>query len=230
MWRTNAAAPQIDTEHPVVYRHVSFTRFGGAILTQLNYSVWLPERPRHGRIDLEGGHLDGITWRVTLDRDGRPLLYDAMHNCGCYHLFYPTARVALREAESKSLQEPPLAPQRAPALVVPRGLGVRLAAGTHYVQRVGVWDSAPTETVTYTQEDADRLRSLPTSTGGRHSLYGEDGIVPGTQRTERFVLWPMGVPNPGEMRQWGHHAIAFVGRRHFDDADLVDSLFERVGR
>jgi hypothetical protein len=28
------------------------------------------------------------------------------------------------------------------------------------------------------------------------------------------------------MRQWGRHATAFVGRRHFDDADLLDRYFE----
>jgi hypothetical protein len=27
------------------------------------------------------------------------------------------------------------------------------------------------------------------------------------------------------MRQWGHHATAFVGRRHFDDADLIEARF-----
>jgi hypothetical protein len=28
------------------------------------------------------------------------------------------------------------------------------------------------------------------------------------------------------MRQWGTHATAFVGRRHFDDADLIERRFE----
>ena len=27
-------------------------------------------------------------------------------------------------------------------------------------------------------------------------------------------------------RQWGRHATAFVGRRHFDDADLMEKRFE----
>jgi len=36
----------------------------------------------------------------------------------------------------------------------------------------------------------------------------------------------MGIPSPGAMRQWGHHAIAFVGRRHFDDARLFEQYFE----
>ena len=38
----------------------------------------------------------------------------------------------------------------------------------------------------------------------------------------------MGIPNAGAMRQWGHHATAFVGRRHFDDARLLENSFEFV--
>lgn len=35
----------------------------------------------------------------------------------------------------------------------------------------------------------------------------------------------MGVPEPGAMRQWGRHATAFVGRRHFDDPWLLERYF-----
>jgi hypothetical protein len=28
------------------------------------------------------------------------------------------------------------------------------------------------------------------------------------------------------MRQWGRHATAFVGKRHFDDAHLFERYFE----
>ena len=55
-----------------------------------------------------------------------------------------------------------------------------------------------------------------------------DGIVPGTERGERWLFWPMGVPEPGAMRQWGRHATAFVGRRHFDDARLMERYFALV--
>ncbi len=30
------------------------------------------------------------------------------------------------------------------------------------------------------------------------------------------------------MRQWGRHATAFVGRRHFDDAYLMEQRFAPV--
>jgi hypothetical protein len=36
----------------------------------------------------------------------------------------------------------------------------------------------------------------------------------------------MGIDNAGAMRQWGTHATAFIGRRHFDDADLIERRFE----
>jgi len=29
------------------------------------------------------------------------------------------------------------------------------------------------------------------------------------------------------MRQWGHHATEFIGRRHFDDAYLMERYFKR---
>jgi hypothetical protein len=38
----------------------------------------------------------------------------------------------------------------------------------------------------------------------------------------------MGIDNSGAMRQWGVHATAFIGRRHFDDADLIERRFEVV--
>ena len=60
------------------------------------------------------------------------------------------------------------------------------------------------------------------------SLFGPDGLVDESARAERFVLWPLGIPSAGAMREAGHHAIAFVGKRHFDDPDLIDRYFERV--
>jgi len=30
------------------------------------------------------------------------------------------------------------------------------------------------------------------------------------------------------MRQWGRQPTAFVGRRHFDDPHLIDTLFRRI--
>ena len=67
---------------------------------------------------------------------------------------------------------------------------------------------------------------MPAADGELRSLFDSDGLVAGSERAERWLLWPTGVPSPGAMRERGRHAIAFVGRRHFDDADLLDRLFE----
>jgi hypothetical protein len=60
---------------------------------------------------------------------------------------------------------------------------------------------------------------------GRRSLFGPGGIVPGTERRERWLLWPTGIASPGAMRQWGNHATTFFGCRHFDDPYLLEQLF-----
>ena len=62
--------------------------------------------------------------------------------------------------------------------------------------------------------------------GGQRSAFGPDGLIAGTERRERFFFWPMGIASAGAMRQWGRQATAFVGRRHFDDADLLERRFE----
>lgn len=100
---------QVDTQTPVVYARFSHARFESKTLLQLNYIFWFPSRPKKGSVDVLAGHLDGITWRVTVDRDGIPLIYDSMHNCGCYHLFLPTEKLRPREARG-GFEEPLLSP------------------------------------------------------------------------------------------------------------------------
>ena len=213
--------PSVNVAHPVVFRRISYTRFEGRTLLQLNYSVWFPSRPSGGDFDYLSGHLDGITFRVTLGIDGRPLLYDSMHNCGCYHLFVPTLRLQAK-APPDGHEEPPLIAQRIAledATVV-----LRIAHSTHYIQRM-YFDASVHAGDAYALRDDDSLRSLPTPDGKRRSLFQPDGLVQGTERGERWFFWPMGIAEPGAMRQWGHHATLFVGMRHFDDPHLVERYF-----
>jgi len=44
--------------------------------------------------------IDGIIWPVTLDTKGEPLMYDSIHMCGCYHLFFPTPKLKLKLSSS----------------------------------------------------------------------------------------------------------------------------------
>lgn len=213
---------------PVTYRHGGHAWFDGEVVTQLTYGVWFPERPRTGPLDLLGGHLSGVLYRVTLDGEGRPLLYDTVHHCGCYHQFHPTDRLLPRN-NPEYAENPLVLP--APVLVPGERMVVGMRTRTHYVEHLFGAPQPPAEadTETYRERPYEALERLPVSgeegEESRRSLFDERGIVPGTERRERWVLWPAGVPNPGAKRQWGRHMTAFVGKRHFDDPDLIERIF-----
>ncbi len=214
--------PLVRVDQPALYWRLSWARLGGRWRLQLNYMIWFPARTAQGPFDIYAGRLDSLIWRVTLDQQGEPLFYDSVHGCGCYHQFYPLPGTALT-ASAEALPEPPWVPQT----VNPPGPGerivVRLAHGNHYVQRVYRGRPARRDQA-LAGYSYHRLRALPRGQA-RRSVFQPNGLVAGTQRPERWLLWPMGVRSAGAMRQWGHHAVAFVGRRHFDDSDLFDSLF-----
>lgn len=220
-WR-DGPAPEVNTAQPLAYARLEFTRFHREILTQLIYTIWFPERPAGSAMELLAGRLDGVVFRVTLDSDGVPLVYDTIHPCGCYHMFFPTARVNPLPTEEPST-EWAFAPITLPAFAAGQRVVVRIQSRTHYVIGVRADDGAPGNP--YQVTDDDELRALAAGNGTTRSAFGPDGIVPGTERRERYVFWPMGIDDSGAMRQWGNHATAFIGRRHFDDADLIERRF-----
>jgi hypothetical protein len=214
----------IDTRHPLAYTLLSFTRFGKEILTQLNYIIWFPARPKVNALDIYGGDLDGVNYRVTLDPNGEPLLYETIHNCGCYYEAYPTRR--LTALDKIDYPEPPLI-LKAPELTLSEELmTVAMESRTHYVQHLYPLARQPyAESVIYKLADYGELRSLPDSKNRRRSMFGSDSLAPGSERLERWILWPTGVVSPGAMRQWGRHAVAFVGERQFDDPFSLEKMF-----
>ena len=217
-----AGHPTVDVSQPTVYRRLGHTRVGDSTLLQLVYSVWFPARPKSGGLDLLGGELDGIVWRTTLAPDGGVLMHDSMHSCGCYHQFFPTP-LAHPLPSPPGIEEGAFVPQRLDDSAVPPAL--RIAARTHYLQRVLTAGSPHNDARAVQAAADDDLRSLPLPGGGRRSAFGPDGIVAHSARGERYLFWPMGVRNAGAMRQWGRHATAFVGRRHFDEARLLERYF-----
>jgi len=222
-WLRDTDSPSVDGAQLAVYGHPAWTRYEGRMLLQLVYTLWFPERPPQSEGDLLAGRLDGITWRVTLAPDGEPLVYDAIHPCGCYHQFFPTPRAAARPAPD-SVEEWMFSPRALPRIAQGERPLVRIASGTHYIEGIAVVGGTDS-LVRYELRPYGELRSLLRYSGGRASVFGPDGMVPGTERAERFVFWPMGIDSAGAMRQWGRHATAFVGRRHFDDADLFEQRF-----
>ena len=218
----------VDAAVPVVYTRLTHTLLGGLIRPQLVYTFWFSERPRSpgSAFDLLAGKLDGVVWRVTLDSDGDALVYDSMHACGCYHLFFPTEKVVVRELPV-TLDETLFVPQTVPAAGSGQQVVLRIESGTHYLQRVSMTsETQPATAVVYRLQEERTLTTLARHGGGTRSVYDQDGFIVGSERAERWLFWPMGIESAGQMRQWGHHATAFVGRRHFDDPQLFDAYFE----
>ena len=229
VWRTGpspggADSLEVDSTQPVVYRQTATTRVGAHNLLQLVYTLWFPARTASGGgLDLLAGKLDGLVWRVTLAPDGTPLVYDTMHPCGCYHMFFPTPAAQPTAAPEYGI-EWAFSPQSLPAVGLGDRVLLRIAAGTHYIDQLRV-EAAADSSTRYAWRDYDTLRSLPAGANGQRSVFGPDGFIDGTDRPEAWLFWPMGIQRAGAMRQWGHHATAFVGRRHFDDADLMERRF-----
>jgi len=213
---------------PVVFTHLEFSYVQGTIQPQLVYLVWFAARSAESWPDIYAGALDGLVWRVTLDDQARALVYDSIHPCGCYHQWLlvkdglsPRPTVNLRAEDLWVLDE---LSENSGSPVLSLSAGDHQLVGVQFVGSV----AEPTDRTAgrpyrrYRLEPLDRLRGRSWS-GGR--LYGFDGLIDGTERLERYLLWPTGVVSAGAMRQWGHHAVSFVGRRHFDDPDLLDQYF-----
>ena len=220
--------PQFDSQgfrsfaptRPQVFQRLGWSRMDGRWHLQLIYQFWFSERPKPHALDLFGGELDGLIWRVTLDQQGHALLYDAIHPCGCWHAFYLPADspwVFRQPAD----QEARLA--RRLSIDGKSGATLWLSSGEHSLRWVDARRSKY-PAMLYSQQPLDRLHQLAHPQGSR-SLYDRHGLVAGSERLERWLLWPSGVRSPGAMRQWGRHATAFVGHAHFDDPDLLARYF-----
>jgi hypothetical protein len=232
----SAQPPSVLISEPVMYQRLAYTRYQNQTLLQLVYSVWFPERPRTGGIDLLGGQLDSVVLRLTLAPDGTPWLYDSIHSCGCYHLFFPTPGAkalpppSAGDASTPQRIEWAFVPTTLPALKVGQRMALHLESRTHYVEGLRPTATQPDASAApFALRPDGALRTLPVAgatNGVTRSAFWPHGIVPGTERGERLLFWPMGIDNPGAMRQWGRQPTAFVGRRHFDDARLMELRFE----
>lgn len=230
-WPSTLSLPDVDPNEPVVYQKIAHTRFKGQILLQLVYSVWFPARTAHKWLDIEAGRFSGIMWRVTLKPNGEVLLYDSSHSCACYHMFYPVDPTLQLDTLPADPAEMVFQPQRQTAFSLDKRLVLRIAHLSHHVHRVyPLIDKNPPQlkqTLSYQWADYNELRSLPYENEHR-SLFDENGMIPGSERLAGRLFWMMGVHIIGSMRQWGNHATAFTGRRHFDDPDLFDQRYQVI--
>src|SRR5690606_10364075 len=74
-----------------VYFMPGFARASDAVLMQFHYFVWFAD---------DDGAISGVIWRVTLDREGRPLLYDSIGADGSRYRAYPARALDRRRART----------------------------------------------------------------------------------------------------------------------------------
>lgn len=220
----------IDLDRPTAYVYPSHTLFEGEVLLQLNYQFWFPERGPRSVINLYSGFLDGLIWRVTLDRNGDVLLYDSIHSCGCYHKYFMVNEKLLE-------REPPGSAEPAIVFDVPSLGSARpkllISSNEHYIVGLKPFGGESANSAAHTRGfklvDYAELSTLEFDENRRRSMFDSRGIVRGSERLERFTLWPTGIPSVGAMRQRGNHATGFVEEQHFDDATLLEQYFYRRG-
>ena len=215
----------VASQDPAVYYYISYAFLHDQPILQIIYVIWYPERAGKNAPWMERGHLDGLTVRVSLDRDGRVFMVDMMNNCGCYHLFAPRKGDVIYTMQ-ENFWPGAFVPQWLPDVPPGDRLGIRVSAGWHQAQRLYAEpEQSDTKTSEYQLIPYDTLESLPDETGKRASIFTPTGILAGSERIEPLILFSMGIPSIGSMRQRGHHAIEFTERVHFDDPYLFERYF-----
>jgi hypothetical protein len=106
---------------------------------------------------------------------------------------------------------------------------IRIAATTHEILRVLGPDDVPGDaqgvTQTYDLMRYEDLMALPRPEGGTRSLFDPDGLVPGPHAEDPIGGRSSGIREPGALRALSRLPVAHVGRRHFDEAFLLESVF-----
>lgn len=216
-WRDDTVV--IDPQRPYVYFTPTYARVEGRTLIQISYFVWFNERRAFGGNDPDAGHLDGLIWRVTLDQDGKPLLYDSIRMSGFDQMWLVPSSFTLKKQAGS--QDPLLIenvePQQQPT--------VRLRSGTHMLGRAEAADGAAATVKGYELHSYDELLTLPDGGGRTRSLFDAGGIVPGTDRPVNAIYKLSRIPHAGALRQWGRHPTSLAARHYFDDPFLIDQLF-----
>jgi hypothetical protein len=118
----------------------------------------------------------------------------------------------------------PFAPQWLPEIAAGQAPAVRILSGWHQVQRL-LAVAPPPEAVPYDLIPYEALESLPRPDGRGANVFDNQGIAKGSERVERFVFFPTGIPSIGSMRQRGHHAITLSNETYFDEPGLFEHYF-----
>lgn len=229
----------VDISQPAQYFHAKkldpFDSDDSAVM-QLTYTYWFPSHPHKMFLDLEAGRFEGLTFRVTLNESGDPIIYESVLACGCFHGAYVDA--AVEEAAlamhgkpgdgSKFVVERNLT-DRMPMVIHgvakerPEG-NVRpilyIEAGTHIFNGMRIAScngikSEPEEMAIYPYK---KLENQPGKTHAL-SMFDKNGNVYNAERLESIVLSALGMFKAGHPRQHLLQKINF-DEAYLDDPDL----------
>ena len=239
----------IDVVQPTMYAIYENRQVAGRPHTQLTYTAWYPRHPRTKRFDIEPGHIDSGVIRITLDDLNRPMLYETVLACGCYHKVFVERRIENATAAHYGLPED--GKEYSISKNIPMGFDFEVAgivdtpydqptppvvfisSGEHKV--LGLHSSAqfqfPIEKKQlqgYRLADYQELTSLPYGTGGEtHSMFNPDNDqqIYGADRMERYIFWVTGTDDAGHPRRNDQILL------HFDQAKWMDpALFNKYLR
>ncbi|MCA9407551.1 MAG: hypothetical protein KC733_02590 [Candidatus Omnitrophica bacterium] len=214
----------VDTTKPTVYYYITHTFVNEKPVLQLNYSIWFIGRYGANAPWLERGALDGLTFRITLDQNGQPLLLDVINNCACYHLLIPKKEAITRIKDPVSGIQPLIA-RWLPKQYPENPLKLLLTTGWHQLQRIDA-ENPPEEFISYNLLPYSDLESLSHTDGYRENVFNNHGIMKNSSRIEPLFFFPSGINKVGYMRQREHHPIKLIGQAHFTDPNLLEDLFE----
>ena len=221
-WRNDQVT--VDPSEATVYYYLTRSFVKQRPILQMNYAFWYSERSGDKSPAYEKGPLDGITIRVSLNHHGEVVMVDVMNSCGCYHFYAPRkGMVKVKKPSSQSLY--PFVVTWLPDNYPENQLSLRVNSGWHQIENLYA-EKIPTGSANYRLVSYDVLESLPKSNGRMESVFDSKGIMKNSWRIEPYILFSMGIPRIGYMRQRSHHAIHIVGRTHFTDPDILDRYFD----
>ncbi len=213
------AGIDVDTTRPWVNYQIGFTRFGSRALVQVDYFFWLrvPDAAGTG-----AAAIDGLIWRVTLDDHLKPMIYESLRASGREHFWFTVEDAGVRKAGSY-LEQAAFFPQPTPA---PSAASLVIDSASGGVRKVAAAGSLPaTASRQYELHRYEDLYELPRPEGGSRSLFEADGRIVGTHSDAPGWLLASGIQDPGALRHLSHLPTDYVGRRHFDDPFLLESVF-----
>lgn len=191
----------INLDQPTVYYQASYMRFGGRSLIQFTYCMFFQS------VEPDATPLDGMVWRVTLDPNGKPLVYDSVRMDGSDHLWFPAQSLPAR-AKPKDSQAPALVPQVVPA----QPWVVRLKSVDHRPRRLVAMAPGAAGTMKYALKPYEDLQTLDLPNGGTRSLFDPAGKLAGARK-------------PNAPLQLGVMPASPDGKQYFDDPYLIDTAF-----